>query len=168
MLNPTISALLNQQITKELHSAYIYLDISNYYDSHSLSGFTNWFDLQAQEELDHAKLFIAYLRDNGEKIVLETIEKPNQTFTDFKEPLTVALDHERYITKSINEIYGEAHKQGDFRTMQFLNWFVEEQLEEEKNAEELCDRFDLFGKDSKGLYMIDKELGNRKEESSNS
>lgn len=162
MLNQTISELLNKQITKELHSAYVYLDISNYYDSHSLIGFSNWFDLQAQEELDHAKLFIAYLRDNGEKITLETIKSPQQSFQDFRKPLDIALQHEKHITQSINEIYEEAHKQNDFRTMQFLNWFVQEQMEEEKNAEELCSRFDLFGKDSKGLYMIDKELGERK------
>ncbi len=165
MLDSKIYDLLNKQINKEIYASYIYLDIANYYNEQSLDGFANWFDIQTKEELEHADLIIQYLRDNGQKIVLDTIEKPNFNFNDFKEPLKVALEHERFITASINEIYDEAFKQRDFRTMKFLDWFVKEQAEEEKNAEALCDRFELFGQDSKGLYMLDQELGARKYES---
>ncbi len=165
MLDSKIYDLLNQQINKEIYASYIYLDIANYYDEQNLDGFSNWFDIQTKEELEHAELIIQYLRDNGKRVVLETIEKPSFNFKNFKEPLEVSLEHERFITDSINEIYDEAFKQRDFRTMRFLDWFVKEQAEEEKNAETLCNRFELFGQESKGLYMLDQELGARKHES---
>ncbi|HZK43451.1 MAG TPA: ferritin [Syntrophomonadaceae bacterium] len=161
MLDKTIVDLLNQQINKELHSAYIYLDMANYYADEGLDGFDNWFTLQAMEERDHAMLIRTYLLNNGEKIVLTTIEQPDAVYTDFKEPLVGALEHERYITASINTIYKAAHDINDFRTMQFLNWFIEEQGEEEKNAEDLVTKYELFGKDGKGLYMLDSKLGER-------
>jgi ferritin len=161
MLNPKISKLLNDQIKKEFHSAYLYLDIANYYYDNSLNGFANWFDVQTQEEHAHAMFFVNYLRDNGEKITLQSIPEPEYKFKDFKEPLLAALEHEHFITNSINELYSEAYAAKDYRTMKFLDWFVKEQGEEEKNTEDICKRFDLFGGDAKGLYMLDNELGTR-------
>lgn len=161
MLNPKIAQLLNEQVRKEFHSSYLYLDVSNYYYGHNLNGFGSWFDIQTKEEHEHALLFVQYLRNNGEKIKLETIEAPEYNFKDFKEPLSAAFEHEQNITDSINNIYAEAYNAKDFRTMQFLDWFVKEQGEEEKNTDELCKRFDLFGADVKGLYMLDNELAAR-------
>ena len=161
MLNNEVATLLNNQINKEFFSAYLYLDMANYYFSKSLNGFGNWFKVQAQEERDHANLFISYLLNNDGDVSLGAIDAPGKVFSDFKAPLTEALVHEQYVTSLINTIYAEAVKIRDFRTTQFLDWFVKEQGEEEKNVDELIKRFDLFGSDAKGLYMLDSELATR-------
>ena len=161
MLNEKVSKLLNEQINKEFYSAYLYLDISNYYYNEGLEGFGNWFRVQAQEERDHAMLFLQYMQNNGEKITLELIAGPNIEFTSHKLPLDEALKHEQYITASINDIYEEALKIRDYRTTQFLDWFVKEQGEEEKNSEDLIKKYELFGTDAKSMYMLNSELATR-------
>lgn len=161
MLNDKVSNLLNEQINKELYSAYLYLDMSNYYLDEGLNGFGNWFKVQSQEERDHAMLFMQYLQNNSSKVTLEEIKAPNITFSSHKTPLDEALKHEQYVTDSINNIYDEAFKIKDFRTMQFLDWFIKEQGEEEKNSEDLIKKYELFGTDAKSLYMLDTELGTR-------
>lgn len=161
MLNVNVVELLNQQINKELYSAYLYLDMANFYADEGLSGFENWFYLQAQEERDHAMLIRTYLLNNSEQVVLTAIAQPDKTYKNFNAPLVEALEHERYVTDSINTIYAAAHAVNDYRTMQFLDWFIKEQGEEEKNAEDLVRKFELFGSDAKGLYMLDAELGGR-------
>jgi len=158
MLNPKISKLLNEQINKEFNSAYIYLDMANYFSDQNLNGFENWFNIQTQEEHAHAMLMRQYMLNNSEKITFTAIAGPDQEYKSFKEPLIAAFKHEQYITASINNIYSEAYNIKDFRTMQMLDWFVKEQGEEEKNTEDLCKRYDLFGQDAKGLYMLDNEL----------
>jgi len=157
MLQKSVVELLNAQINKELFSAYLYLDMADFYASAGLEGFENWFKVQAQEEQDHAMLFRQYLLNNGHDIKLSAIADPSRDYKDFKEPLTAALEHERYVTESINTIYTEAIKLKDYRTVQFLDWFVKEQGEEEKNAEDNLRRFELFGA-GKGLYMLDRDL----------
>ena len=161
MLNNKITDLLNSQINKEFYSSYLYLDMSNFYIGKNLSGFGNWFSIQAQEEHEHAMLFIKYLLNNSGKVVFEDIAAPEKNYKDFKQPLEGSLEHEIMISASINTIYAEAYVLKDFRTMQFLDWFVKEQGEEEKNAEGLCKRFDLFATDARGLYLLDAELGSR-------
>jgi ferritin len=161
MLMKEVAELLNEQINKEFYSAYLYLDMSNYYDHVNLNGFSNWFKVQAQEERDHAMLFLTYLQNNNEGIKLTSIAGPDKVYSDFKAPLTAALEHEKFVTASIYRIYEEAANQKDFRTQQFLNWFITEQGEEEKNTEDLIDRYDLFANDPKGLYLLDAELGAR-------
>lgn len=161
MLDKRVVELLNQQINKEFYSAYLYLDFSNYYYDKGLDGFGSWYKIQAQEERDHALLFMQYLQNNGEKVVLETIEKPGVDLTSPKTVLDEVLKHERYVTGLIHNIYDAAHSVKDFRTMQFLDWFVKEQGEEENNADNLVKKFELFGDDPKSLYMLDNELGAR-------
>ena len=99
-----------------------------------------------------------YLLDNGEAVIFTPIAAPNKKYENFRDPLVIALEHEKFITDSINIIYEEAYKNRDFRTMQFLDWFTKEQGEEEKNSEDNVKKFDLFANDSKGLYMLDSEL----------
>ena len=152
MLKKEVAALLEQQINKEFYSAYLYLDMSNYYYGKNLDGFGNWFKIQAQEERDHAMLFLTYLQNNGECPKLSAIEAPDKVYESFRDPLAASL---------INAIYAEAMKANDFRTLQFLDWFVKEQGEEEKNANDLLGRFDLFASDIKGLYALDSEMGAR-------
>ena len=161
MLNKKVSALLNNQINKEFYSAYLYLDMSNYFERRGLDGFANWYKVQAQEERDHAMLFYQYLQNNNETVTLEAIDKPQAAFKEDIDVLQEALRHEEYVTSLINAIYAAAQKASDFRTMQVLDWFVKEQGEEEKNASDLLTKYQLFGADPKGLYMLNQELAAR-------
>ncbi|MGN0456656.1 MAG: ferritin [Acutalibacteraceae bacterium] len=161
MLNAKVSELLNQQINKELYSAYLYLDFSNYFSEKGLDGFANWYMIQAQEERDHAMLFYKYLQNNNEKVTLEAIAKPDKALDSDMTVLKAGLEHEEYVTSLINDIYAAAYDVKDFRTMQFLDWFVKEQGEEETNANDLISKMELFGSDPKGLYMLNSELGAR-------
>lgn len=161
MLDPKVAELLNTQINKEFYSAYLYLHFANYYKDAELNGFYNWYYVQAQEERDHAMLFMQYLQNNDGKVTLEAIDKPDKSFAGFIDPLVAGLEHERYVTSLIHTIYDAAYSVKDFRTMQFLDWFVKEQGEEEKNASDLIKRFELFGADAKSLYMLDSELAAR-------
>ncbi len=158
MLDKKVAELLNDQINKEMYSAYLYLDMADYYEEESLEGFANWYYIQAQEEMDHALLFRKYLLNNGGKVTLEAIAKPDKVFTKYEDPLEGAYEHEQYVTALINNIYAAAYEVRDFRTMQFLDWFVKEQGEEEKNASDMIKKFELFGHDAKALYMLDNEL----------
>ena len=160
-MNEKIAALLNEQINKEFYSAYLYLDISNYYDSLDLDGYANYYMIQAQEERDHALLFIKYMQNNGLKVTLEAIGKPDKVFASHMDVLQAGLEHEKYVTALIHEIYSAAYDVKDFRTMQFLDWFVKEQGEEETNANDLITKMELFGSDPKSLYMLNQELAAR-------
>lgn len=153
--------LLNAQVNKELFSAYLYQDIANYYLSAGLNGFGNWFTVQTKEEMSHAQLFMQYIMNNGENVKLEAIAAPDKAFSDFLQPLEASLTHEKFVTDSIYTIYEAAQEAKDYRTIQFLDWFVKEQAEEEKNADELIQKFNLFAGDGKGLYMLDAELSSR-------
>ena len=160
-MNPKIAQLLNEQINKEFYSAYLYLDIANYSDEQDLDGYANYYMVQAQEERDHALLFMKYMQTNGLKVTLEAIGKPDKTFSSILDPLEIAAEHERYVTALINNIYHEAHQAKDYRTMKFLDWFVDEQMEEEENADKMISRYQLFGSDPKGLYLLDQEYAAR-------
>ena len=102
-----------------------------------------------------------YLQNNDEKVTFEAVAKPDKVFADLKAPLSVGLEHERYVTSLIHTIYDAAYSVKDFRTMQFLDWFVKEQGEEETNADDLVKKMELFGSDAKSLYMLDQELAGR-------
>ena len=142
-------------------SAYLYLDMSNYYDEQDLDGFANWYKIQAQEERDHAMLFLQYLHNNGEKVTLEAIAKPDKVLVKIEDVLAAGLEHERYVTSLIHAIYAAAKNVDDFRTIQFLDWFVKEQGEEEKNAQDLITKMELYGSDPRGLYLLNSELAAR-------
>lgn len=161
MLDKKVVELLNDQVNKEFYSAYLYLDFANYYKDKGLDGFANWYNIQAQEERDHAMLFVQYLQNNNEKVILEAIAKPDKEYTKVNDPLIFGLEHEEYVTSLIHNLYDAAYSIKDFRTMQFLDWFVKEQGEEETNANDLITKYDLFGNDPKGLYMLDNELSTR-------
>lgn len=156
-LDERVSEKLNDQINKELYSAYLYLTFADYYDDRGLKGFANWYMIQVQEEVAHAKILRRYLLDNGVLPRMEAIEQPTLTFANDMEPLTAALEHEQYITKSIDECYHVAHETLDLRTMKLLDWFVQEQGEEETNSRDMITNMELFGSDPKGLYDLDRE-----------
>jgi len=161
MLNSKVHELLNAQINKEFYSAYLYLEFSNYFKARNLDGFANWYMVQAQEERDHAILFYTYLQNNDEKITLEAIDKPTTDWKCDMDVLKAGLQHEFYVTSLINDIYAAAYEVKDFRTMQFLDWFVKEQGEEETNAHDLISKMELFGEDQRSLYLLNQELAAR-------
>lgn len=160
-MDKKVADLLNEQINKELYSAYLYLDMANFYDAKGLDGFANWYEIQAKEEQDHAMLIYKFLHNNGETVTLEAVAKPDKVFQTLGDPLAAAHEHEQYVTSLINTIYAAAQAVNDFRTLQFLDWFVKEQGEEEKNSADLITKMELFGSDAKGLYMLNSELGGR-------
>ena len=161
MLEKNVAKLLNEQVNKEFYSAYLYLDFANFYAAKGLEGFANWYKIQAQEERDHALLFYQYLHNNNATVTLEAINKPDAELKTLMDPLKAALAHEEYVTNLIHGIYAAAQAANDFRTMQFLDWFVKEQGEEETNAHNLITKMELFGDDPKSLYMLDNELAAR-------
>lgn len=160
-MNNQVTQLLNEQINKELYSAYLYLDFAVYYEEQGLTGYANWFNIQAQEERDHALLFMKYMHNNSLKVTLEAIAKPDVAVNNFLDPLTESLKHEKYVTDSINTIYEAAVEAKDYRTMKFLDWFIEEQGEEETNAETNIQNFELFGGTPQGLYSLNAEMAAR-------
>jgi len=161
MLHESIAALINQQVNKEFYSAYLYLDFANYYADQGLDGFAHWYEVQAQEERDHAMMMRRYLLDNGCAVRLTPIDQPDKTYDSIAAPLDAGFAHEQYVTSLIHAIYEAAYDVRDFRTMQFLDWFVKEQGEEEKNADSLIKKFELYGSDPKSLYMLDAEMAAR-------
>ena len=161
MVNAKVHALLNNQINKEFYSAYLYLDFSNYFKARGLDGFANWYKIQAEEERDHAMLFYTYLQNENMPVTLEAIAKPDKLLEDDMSVLRAGLEHEIYVSSLINDIYAAAHEAKDFRTMQFLDWFVKEQGEEETNANDLITKMELFGSDPRGLYLLNQELAAR-------
>lgn len=161
MLDEKVAQLINEQVNKEFYSAYLYLDFANYYESKGLAGFANWYKIQAQEERDHALLFYQYLHNNNATVTLEAIGKPDVPLNSLMDPLKAGLEHEVYVTSLIHNIYAAAQEVNDFRTMQFLDWFVKEQGEEETNANDLITKMELFGTDPKALYLLDSEMAAR-------
>ena len=160
-MDAKVHELLNQQINKEFYSAYLYLEFSNYFEDVGLDGFANWYMVQAQEERDHAMLFYQYLQNENQEVTLEAIEKPDKDIKTDMDVLKAGLEHEEYVTSLINDIYAAAYEVKDFRTMQFLDWFVKEQGEEETNATDMITKMELFGSDARGLYLLNQELAAR-------
>jgi len=160
-MNATIHELLNQQINHEFYSAYLYLEFSNYFKSKGLDGFANWYQIQAQEERDHALLFYNYLHNENQPVTLEAIAKPTGEYASHLDVLKAGLQHEIFVTSLINNIYSAAYDARDFRTMQFLDWFVKEQGEEETTANDLISKMELYGSDPRSLYLLNQELGAR-------
>lgn len=160
-LDKSVAELMNKQINEELYSAYLYLTFADYYEDRGLKGFANWYMVQVQEEVSHAKILRRYLLDNDVQVKMLAIAEPDKVFTDDLAPLLAGQEHERYITECINRCYAAAADVRDFRTMQLLDWFVKEQGEEETNANDLISKMELFGSDPKGLYMLNSELNGR-------
>ncbi|MCD8293943.1 MAG: ferritin [Clostridia bacterium] len=162
MLTAKVTDLLMDQINKELYSAYLYLDFANYYEDKGFEGFAHWYECQCEEEVGHAKKIREYLIDNSVSVKLEAIAKPDKKFASLAEPVKAGLEHEKYVSSLINTIDEAALEARDFRTMEFLNWFVKEQLEEEKSASDLLTKVELLGDDAHALLVLDGELAARK------
>ncbi len=162
MIGKKMEKALNEQINKELYSAYLYLAMSAWAEEAGLAGFANWFRVQFGEETEHAMKFYHYLTEQGARVVLGAIEKPP---ADFKSPMAAfeqTLEHEQFVTASINGLMDLAIKESDHATASMLRWFVDEQVEEEANAQEIINQLKLAGPGGGALLQIDRGLGKRK------
>jgi ferritin len=161
MFNQKIQDAMNDQIQRELESAYIYLSMAAYFDSAALPGMAQWMKVQFQEEQFHAQKFYDYVDERGGRIKLQPIGQPPVEFESPLDAFGQALAHEEKITGHINDLYALAVEERDFASQIFLNWFVEEQVEEEKNAQDIIDVLERIGDNGHPLLMFDRELGQR-------
>ena len=161
MFNEKIEKAMNDQIQRELESAYIYLSMAAYLESVNLSGGAHWMKAQAQEEQEHAMKFFNFIYDRGGRVVLQAIPQPPAEFASALDVFEKALAHEEKITGHINDLYALATQEKDYASQPLLQWFVEEQVEEEKNAGDIVDTLKRIGDNYHTLLMIDRELGQR-------
>ncbi|MEA1971664.1 MAG: ferritin [Thermodesulfobacteriota bacterium] len=161
MLSNNMLNALNKQINKEIYSAYLYMSMSAYSQYTGLKGFANWFMVQYNEEMEHAMKIYTYINDQGEQVKLMAIDEPPAEFESPLDMFEKTLDHEKFITKSINELADLATEEKDHATGIFLQWFVTEQIEEEGNDNDIINQLKLIGDNGNGLIMLDRELGGR-------
>ncbi len=161
MINEKVSKVLTEQVNKEFYSAYLYLSMSAYFSDLGLLGFANWMRIQAQEEQAHAMLIYDFIIDRGEKVVLSAIDAPQNAWKNPLEVMEEVLKHEVYVTGLINNIVTVAEEVKDRATMSYMNWFVDEQVEEEANAQDIISKLKLIGDDKSALYLLDKDLSAR-------
>ncbi len=150
---------LNDQVNLELYSAYIYQAMGAHFASEGWEGFSAWMDAQAQEEMEHARRIYDFIDERGGRVELMEIEKPPFAWDSVSAAFEDALEHEKKVTESIHEIVTLARREDDYATESFLQWFVDEQVEEEDTVETILDKLEKAGE--AGLYIIDKELGQR-------
>ena len=161
MLSNKMVKALNKQINNEIYSAYLYLSMSAYSTFKGLKGFANWFMVQYQEEMTHAMKIYDYVNDQGRQVELMTIAQPPTEFGSPLEMFEKTLEHEKFVTRCINDLVNLAVREKDHATNIFLQWFVTEQIEEEANDNEIISKLKLVGNEGNGLFMIDKELATR-------
>ncbi|MBS3736678.1 MAG: ferritin [Candidatus Bipolaricaulota bacterium] len=161
MLDKTVEKSLNDQINEELNSYYIYLSMEAYFESESLDGFATWMEHQAQEEMEHAMRIFRYLNERGGRVKLQPIEEPKSDWNSPQEAFEDAYDHEQYITNKIDELVDLAEEKNDKATRNMLDWFVEEQVEEEASTEAVVDKIKIVGESGPGLLSLDNALGQR-------
>ena len=164
MLNPDLEAALNDQLGGELYSSHLYLSMSAYCESINMAGAAHWFRMQANEEREHALKFYAHIVDRGGRVSLGAIEAPATDFGSVLGAFERALQAERDVSAAIDRLYAMAVTQGDYAAQAFLQWFVTEQVEEEKQADEMVQTLSAIGNDPATLFIVDRELGARRHE----
>ena len=156
-----MEAALNEQLNKEMYSAYLYMSMSAYSTHIGLKGFANWFMVQYQEEMIHAMKFYNYINDQGGRVMLTAIDAPPTAFESPLDMFEKTLKHEQFVTKRINDLDDLAIKEKEHTTSIFLQWFITEQIEEEANDNDVIAKLKLVGKKGDALLMLDKELSAR-------
>lgn len=164
MLGKAVEDAMNEQIKNEFFSAYQYLSMAAYCESENLSGFAQWMRTQAQEETEHAMKIYNFILDRNGRVVLQGIEGPVVEFGSPLEVFEQALEHEQSVTAMINDLYALSLRENDYASQTFLQWFVTEQVEEEKNAGDVLDTLKMIGDKSEALFLLDRELGQRRPE----
>lgn len=161
MIKETLQNAINAQIIREMYSSNLYLSMAAYYATINLNGFANWMRIQAEEELFHALKFFDYVLDRGGHVALGAIDAPKVVWDNAITPFEEAYEHEQKVTAWIHDLMELAHQEKDYAAISFLNWFVDEQVEEEKNTSEILDRLHLSGDSKASLFMLDNELKTR-------
>ena len=161
MISSTIQNAINDQIKHEFFSSYLYLSMSAYFETQSLPGFARWMRVQSQEEHEHAMKFFDFLNDRGGSVELQALDQP---VGEFQSPLDVfeqSLAHERKVTALIHRLYELALKENDYATQTLLQWFITEQVEEEKNAGQIVEQLKMTGGEPSALLLLDRDLAGR-------
>jgi len=161
MISKPVLDAMNEQIKHELYSAYFYLSMSAHCEAATWPGFASWLRVQAQEEQEHAMKFYDHILDRGEMVTLQAIDQPPTEFGDLKSIFEQVLAHEKKVTGLINDLYALSVAQKDYASQTMLLWFVNEQIEEEKNASEIVEMLARAGSSAGGMYQIDHQLGKR-------
>jgi ferritin len=162
MISQKMQDAFNEQMKHEFYSSYLYLSMSAYCDSANLPGLAQWMRAQATEEMNHAMKIFEHLLDRGGRVQLYPLEQPPADFASAREVFEQAHRHEQQVTASINGVYGLAMDERDFASRVFLDWFVQEQVEEEKTSGLLAEQLKMVGDDRPGLLMLDREIGQRR------
>ncbi len=157
MLKPQVEDILVKQIEKEAYSSNLYLAMAVWAETNGFAGVADWMYAQADEERLHMLKFVKYVNERGGKGVIPAIEMPPVNFESVLDLFTKTMTHENFITESINEIVGVCMEQRDFNTLQWTQWFVNEQIEEERNVSSLLDKLKMIG-DSGTLYFFDRDI----------
>jgi ferritin len=160
-LSKEMQGALNDQIKEELASSYIYLSMAAYCESINLPGFAKWMQVQSQEELEHALKFYGYIHDRGGRVILQALEQPPTEFAGPTDVFEKTLAHEQFITGRIHTLYGMAVAENDYASLGLLQWFIDEQVEEEKSADEILQVLKMIGEKGQGLIMLDRQLAQR-------
>lgn len=160
-LNEQLENALNKQINAELWSAYLYQSMAVHFAAEGYLGFANWFNVQAREEQDHAKIFMNYIISRGGRVELMPIDKVDTSWKSPLDALEDTLEHEQKVTAMIHNLYATASEIKDFATVSALKWFIDEQVEEEESVQEIIDKLKLINNNGAGLYMLDTEYGAR-------
>ena len=161
MIKSTVELALNEQINAEFHSAYLYLSMSAHFQSSGLVGYANWMRIQFQEELAHATRFFDYVNERGGRVRLAPIQEVQVEFLDIVDVFEKTLAHEQMVTGRINKLMDISIEENDHATKSFLQWFVDEQVEEEGNVEQILNNLRLIKGEGQGLLMMDREMQQR-------
>jgi len=161
MISQKMTDAINDQIKAEFESAYLYLAMSAYLEDKNLEGMAHWMRQQFKEEAEHAEKFMKHLYKRGARVILEAVSKPA---ADFGSPLDVfkaVLKHERLVSDRINKLMDLAKEEKDYASQSMLTWFIDEQVEEEASVEDVIHKLEFAGDTNAGIYLLDKELGQR-------
>lgn len=162
MISDKINEIINEQINKEFFSGYLYLSMSAYLRELGLFGFSSWLKTQAKEEVEHGLKLFDYLIERNSFVTLKQIKTPEFEFQGIVSVFNKILEHEKCITESVMKVAKAAEEECDRTTLSFIDWFITEQIEEEQQVRDIIKRLELFGEDKVSLYLMDKELGERK------
>lgn len=160
-LSAKLAEAINEQINKEIFSEYYYLSMAAYFESENLPGFANFFIVQAEEERFHAMKFFHYLNERGARVILKAIDQPKTEFNSALEVFELAYEHETFVSDSINKLMDVAISENDHAAKGFIQWYVDEQVEEEASMDDYVNRLKRIGDHNYGVFMLDKELAGR-------
>lgn len=161
MIKEKLQDAINEQINKELYSAYLYASMAAYFESVNLKGFANWMSIQRQEEEAHAFRFYKFVNERGGRVIFKAIDTPPSEWSSPLKVFEEVYKHEQFVTSLINDLVDLAQQEKDHAMYNYLQWFIDEQVEEEASADEIVQQLKMVGDNAGALFMLDRELGQR-------